>query len=100
MHSPVSTVVVAPHLSTDLQGLFKSFETFCDGWVGHAKPGVLSLVPGGTNPQHCSTARQYVERRDSFGEERRVSIGDPGNQQAEAQPTCLAGDEGQRTVTL
>ena len=51
---------------------------------------MLLLEPGGADTELGAAAGEDVERGDRLGQQARVTVGDAGNQEAEAQLVCAA----------
>ena len=100
MRAVERSVVVAPHLKTDLQRLFKSFESFGHGWERYAEASVLTLVPRGAETEFRSSRREHVECRDGLGEQSGVAVRDAAHEQANSESLRLCGHETQGRVAL
>ena len=100
MAALVRAVVVAPHLSTDLQGLLESLEALTQRGERNAQPVVLPLVPGCANAEHGATFRQDVERGDDLGQETGVPVRNTRYEQTEAHRLGDAGEVAERGVPL
>jgi len=61
---------------------------------------VLAVVPGGADAEQSPAARQDVQSGQDLGQQPRVAVGDPGDQQAQLQALGLPGEKAQGGVAL
>lgn len=93
-------VVVAPHLPADLQRLLQAFEPLGHGRERHPQPAVLPLIPGSADPELSPATRQHIQGGDDFGQQTRMAVSHPGNQQPECDRLSMGSHETQRGVAL
>ena len=68
--------LVGEHQLADLERLLEAAHTLPDGRELEAVAHVLHVVPGGPQAQHRAALGDRVERRDRFGQQCRVAVGD------------------------
>ena len=94
------SVVVAPHLLADPERLLEPLVALAQRGERHPEPEVLALVPGRTQPELGPPTREDVEGRHGLGQQARVAVGDPADEEPEAQVLGLGRGERERGVPL
>ena len=92
--------VFREHELGDLHRLVQAVHATRDGRKVDAIANVLVLIPRGTDPEDGATPGDDVEGRDLFGQQRRIAIGDAGDQGSELDARSPRRDGGERRVGL
>ncbi len=92
--------VLAEHEPADLHGLRETLEALARRGELEPVSPVLLLVPGRADAEDRATRRDDVERRHDLREQRRIAIGDAGDERAETDVRRTRGEGPEQGVPL
>jgi len=98
VEGPIDSVVgtlearalLGEHRPSDRQRFLEAVLAPADRRKLEAVARVLRLVPGRADPEHRTSPRDDVERRDDLGEHRRIAVRDAGDERPEQDALRLA----------
>jgi hypothetical protein len=80
------TLVLAPHLQADLQGLLETLEALAQRREGEPESLCLLLTPRRADTQPGAPARQHVKGGHDLRQEARVAVDHPGHEGVQQNP--------------
>ncbi len=97
------SLVAAPHLQADLQGLLKPLEPLSNRRERDAEPLGLLLVPGRADAKPGAAAREHVERADNLRQNARIAVDRTCHEREQIRPggvRCQVSEGGIRLKHL